>query len=181
MLTQGGFNPEHIVVMMYDDIAHNRMNPHPGRIFNCPGCPDVYKGVRVDYSSTNVNSTNFFSVLLGDKEAMYGIGSGRVIASGPNDRVFVYYADHGAPGLLGMPIGEVPIYADELLSVLEEKHMFEGYRELVFFVEACESGSIFQGMLDDEMRIFATTAANALESSWGTYCPGAYDTPSTAA
>ena len=29
-----------------------------------------------------------------------------------------------------------------------------------------------QGMLDDSMDIYATTASNAYESSWGTYCPG---------
>ena len=31
--------------MMQDDIAHNYMNPHPGKVFNKPNGPDVYKGV----------------------------------------------------------------------------------------------------------------------------------------
>ena len=31
---------------------------------------------------------------------------------------------------------------------------------------------MMQGMLDDSMSVYATTAANAFESSWGTYCPG---------
>ena len=43
---------------------------------------------------------------------------------------------------------------------------------MVLYVEACESGSMFQGLLTDEMQIYVTTAANAYESSWGTYCPG---------
>lgn len=51
------------------------------------------------------------------------------------------------------------------------KRLEGGYRELVFFAEACESGSIFQGMLPDSLNIFAATAANAVESSWATYCP----------
>lgn len=29
----------------------------------------------------------------------------QVISSGPNDRVFVFYSDHGSPGVLGMPTG----------------------------------------------------------------------------
>ena len=34
------------------------------------------------------------------------IGStGKVLKSGPNDRVFVYFADHGAPGI-GLPSGQ---------------------------------------------------------------------------
>jgi legumain len=157
--------------MMADDIAHNPSNPHPGRIFNCPGCPDVYTGVPHDYTGSAVNATNFYAVLLGNANAVRGIGSGRVVESGPNDRIFLYYSDHGAPGLLGMPPGTPPIYADELLSTLQMKHQARGYRQMVVFVEACESGSIFEGMLDGEMGIFATTAANAEESSWGTYCP----------
>ena len=44
---------------------------------------------------------------------------------------------------------------------------------MVLYVEACESGSMFQGLLTDDMQIYVTTAANAYESSWGTYCPGA--------
>lgn len=58
----------------------------------------MYHDLKVDYSSVEVNATNFLSVLAGDADAMKGIGTGRVVASGPHDRVFVYYTDHGAPG-----------------------------------------------------------------------------------
>lgn len=42
----------------------------------------------------------------------------------------------------------------------------------MFYLEACESGSIFEGLLPEDLNIYATTASNADESSWGTYCPG---------
>jgi legumain len=44
------------------------------------------------------------------------------------------------------------------------------YSELVFYLEACESGSMFEGILRDDIKAYAITAANAEESSWGTYC-----------
>jgi legumain len=47
----------------------------------------------------------------------------------------------------------------------------------VFYLEACESGSIFEGLLPEGLNIYATTAANAEESSWGTYCPGENPSP----
>jgi len=47
-----------------------------------------------------------------------------------------------------------------------------GFADLVFYVEACESGSMFEGLLNDKLNIYVTTASNAFESSWGTYCPG---------
>jgi hypothetical protein len=47
-----------------------------------------------------------------------------------------------------------------------------GYREMTMYIEACESGSMFEGLLGPELGIYVTTASNAVESSWGTYCPG---------
>jgi len=52
---------------------------------------------------------------------------------------------------------------------MQSKQMFQ---ELVFYMEACESGSMFPDLTKDG-KIFAVTAANAQESSWGFYCgPG---------
>jgi legumain len=40
---------------------------------------------------------------------------------------------------------------------------------MVFYVEACESGSMFKGLLDPNMNVFATTASNATTSSYACY------------
>lgn len=53
-----------------------------------------------DYTGSNVTAVNFYAVLLGDKKAVKG-GSGKVINSKANDHIFVYYSDHGGPGVLG--------------------------------------------------------------------------------
>lgn len=37
-------------------------------------------------------------------------------------------------------------------------------------MEACESGSMFENLLKSDINTYATSAANATESSWGTYC-----------
>lgn len=65
-------------------------------------CWDIYflKYLFQDYTGSNVTAANFYAVLLGDQKAVKG-GSGKVIASKPNDHIFVYYADHGGPGVLG--------------------------------------------------------------------------------
>lgn len=44
------------------------------------------------------------------------------------------------------------------------------YKEMVVYIEACESGSMFEGKLEDDMNIYAVTAANGQESSWAAYC-----------
>ncbi|XP_054818636.1 vacuolar-processing enzyme-like [Prosopis cineraria] len=175
LLRKGGLKEENIIVLMYDDIAFNEENPRPGIIINSPDGGDVYKGVPKDYTGEDVTVNNFFAVILGNKSALTG-GSGKVVDSGPNDHIFIYYTDHGGPGVLGMPTSPY-LYANDLIEVLKKKHASGGYKSLVFYLEACESGSIFEGLLPEGLNIYATTASNADESSWGTYCPGEYPSP----
>merc|ERR1719483_1526584 len=40
---------------------------------------------------------------------------------------------------------------------------------MVFYIEACESGSMFKGLLPDNVDVFATTASNATTSSYACY------------
>jgi len=49
-------------------------------------------------------------------------------------------------------------------------HASKSYKELVFYLEACESGSMFDKILKSELNIYTTTAANPNQSSWATYC-----------
>jgi legumain len=175
IMKKGGLKDENIIVFMYDDIASNEENPRPGVIINHPEGGDVYAGVPKDYTGNQVTAHNFLAALLGDKAALTG-GSGKVVDSGPDDHIFVYYTDHGGPGVLGMPVGPY-LYADDLNNALKKKHAAGTYKSLVFYLEACESGSIFEDILPQGLNIYATTASNAVESSWGTYCPGEYPSP----
>ncbi|XP_076914862.1 legumain-like [Bidens hawaiensis] len=182
ILKKGGLKDENIIVFMYDDIANYAYNPRPGVIINSPNGSDVYAGVpkvnekskveqksiEFDYTGDSVSPENFFAVLLGNKTAVKG-GSGKVVASKPKDRIFVFYSDHGGPGVLGMP--HAAIYANDFIDVLKKKHASGTYDEMVIYVEACESGSIFEGLLPKNLNIYVTTASNATEDSYATYCP----------
>ncbi|KFK39346.1 vacuolar processing enzyme [Arabis alpina] len=174
ILRKGGIKAENIIVFMYDDIAFSPENPRPGVIINEPNGDDVYKGVPKDYTGVDVNVKNFFNVLLGNESGVTG-GTGRVLDSGPNDNVFIYYADHGAPGLLAMI--EEDLLAKDFIKVLEKMHQQKSYKKMVIYVEACEAGSMFQGILKNNLNILAVTASNATESSYGVYCPGSYPSP----
>nr|XP_043628400.1 vacuolar-processing enzyme-like [Erigeron canadensis] len=169
ILKRGGLKDENIVVFMYDDIANDPSNPRPGTIINSPNGSDVYAGVPKDYTGKTVTAANFFAVLLGNATAVQG-GSGKVVASKPEDKIFVYYTDHGGPGILGMPI--LPyIQANTFIDVLKTKHAMGTYSEMVLYIEACDSGSIIQGLLPSDLNIYAITSTNPKELGWATYCP----------
>merc|ERR1712039_424120 len=63
------------------------------------------------------------------------------------------------------------IHAADVNTALETLQSKGGYKELLFYLEACESGSIFANLLKAP-NAKAMTAANAKESSWGWYCAG---------
>lgn len=92
---------------------------------------------------------------------------GRVLNSTSTSKVFVNFVDHGGVGIIGFPTGVM--HATELMAALKTMHSKKMYKELVFYLETCESGSMFT-KLGTDLNIYATTAANAKESSWGTYC-----------
>ncbi|XP_022097352.1 legumain-like [Acanthaster planci] len=165
VLHNHGIPDENIVVMMYDDIARNENNPHKGVIINRPKGPNVYTGVPKDYTGEQVTPKNFLAILQGEKAAMQGIGSGKVIASGPNDNVFVFFSDHGATDLIAFPSSTLS--EKELQGALEKMAAAKKFKKLVFYLEACESGSMFDSYKID--NIYTTTASSPDESSYACY------------
>ncbi|XP_077124121.1 legumain [Ranitomeya variabilis] len=173
IVKKNGIPDEQIVVMMYDDIADNEENPTKGIIINRPNGSDVYAGVLKDYTGEDVTPANFLAVLKGDSKAVKGKGSGKVIQSGPNDHVFVYFTDHGAPGLLAFPNDD--LHVEDLNKTI--KYMYENkkYKRMVLYIEACESGSMMNH-LPSTINVYATTAANPHESSYACYYDAERDT-----
>mmetsp|Transcript_1459 Transcript_1459/g.2834 ORF Transcript_1459/g.2834 Transcript_1459/m.2834 type:complete len:427 (-) Transcript_1459:685-1965(-) len=171
LIRKAGIPDDHIIVFHYDDIAYNSANPFPGVVINSPSGENVYENVPKNYVGTDVNTENFLKVLTGEPGTTSGQSTGGVLQSTVVDNVFIYYADHGGPGILGMPEGEAFLYADELrgaLDKMKEKRMFN---KLTFYVEACHSGSMFLDLSENE-NIYVVTAANPDESSYAAYCPG---------
>merc|ERR1712180_385181 len=161
-----GVPDDHIIVMMDDDIAYNKENPTPGKIINHPNGTDVYHGVPKDYVCGSVRPDIFLQVLKGEK-IDGAFGTGKTLNSGPKDNIFVYFADHGAKGLVAF--GQDVLEATALNQAIKDMHAAKKYNKMVFYVEACESGSMFKGLLDPNLNVFATTASNATTSSFACY------------
>uniref|UniRef100_A0ABI7XK71 Legumain n=1 Tax=Felis catus TaxID=9685 RepID=A0ABI7XK71_FELCA len=163
---RNGIPDEQIIVMMYDDIANSEDNPTPGIVINRPNGSDVYAGVLKDYTGEDVTPENFLAVLRGDEEAVKGKGSGKVLKSGPRDHVFVYFTDHGATGILVFPNDD--LHVKDLNKTIQYMYKHKMYQKMVFYIEACESGSMMRHLPSD-INVYATTAANPTESSYACY------------
>jgi legumain len=60
----------------------------------------VYNACKIDYKGAKATAATVVKVLQGDTTA-----GGPVLKSNANSKVFFYFADHGAPGLVAMPVG----------------------------------------------------------------------------
>ncbi|XP_047493391.1 legumain-like [Penaeus chinensis] len=167
ILHQHGVPDDHIIVMMTDDIAYNPENPDPGVIINRPDGPNVYEGVPKDYTGGSVTPETFLRVLRGDAEGLRGVGSGKVVRSGPDDRIFVNLVDHGAPGIFGFPNSFLK--ATELSETILDMHRNGKFGQMVLYVEACESGSMFSNLLPDDLGVYAVSASSPHQPSYACY------------
>ena len=171
LLVDRGIKPENIIVFAYDDIATSKKNPFPGKVFNSPAGKDVYEGVVIDYFGEDVTPSNFIAAITGDVNSLKiddPRTTSKVLTSTENDNVYFYFSDHGADNILAFP--SKYLYSDELndaLLIMYEKKM---YKELVIYLEACHSGSMFHNLLPTNISVYATTAANPDESSYAEYC-----------
>ena len=155
VVIKNGIPPENVILFAYDDIADNVSNPIPGSIFNAPNGKNVYNKEAIDYRGADVTPENFLAALTGEKTTG---GNGKVLKSTADSKVFVFFSDHGAPGLIAFP--STYLYADQLNTAVEtmvEKGMFE---QLVFYIEACESGSMFPSLAKN-IGVAAMTATDA--------------------
>ncbi|CAG2171976.1 unnamed protein product [Oppiella nova] len=103
-----------------------------------PNGTDVYHGVPKDYTGKNHTVANFFGALKGDPELAKA--GHKVVNSTPNDHIFIYFIDHGAPGFVVFPNEEM--HNTELVATLKNMHTNNRFGKLVFYLEACESGFV---------------------------------------
>ena len=102
------------------------------------------------------------------------VNTGRVLKSTNTSRVFVNFVNHGAVGHVMFPRGAGSLHATELMNALKVMHAKGMYKELVFYMEACHSGSMFQD-LPNNMSIYTQASASADEVAWAYYCGGMQD------
>ena len=174
VLIDHGFDPEHIITIAADDLAYSKYNPFPGKVFNHPGNNqrNFYEGVVIDYK-TEVSAEIYLNILLGNEEKVKELthkDQVKVLKTDEGSNVFLYYIDHGGTGIVAMPDDSF-LEAKDLVATLVEMHEKKLFNRLVYYLEACESGSMWLD-LPENINVYALSSTVPDESSWGTYCPG---------
>ena len=169
------FDPDHIITIMYGDLPDDPRNPFSGTIFNHPGKNqrNYQEGLVIDYDHKyKLTKELYMSILLGDSgsvRSMTGIENPKVLKTNKDDHIFLYYIDHGGDNIVAMPDGDY-LTAKELVRTIQTMYDEGKYGKLVYYLEACESGSMWQ-TLPNDINAYALSSTLPDESSWGTYCP----------
>ncbi|KER19006.1 hypothetical protein T265_12058 [Opisthorchis viverrini] len=155
-----------IITLAYDDIANNPKNPFREEVFHEYLRDDVYNGVIIDYRGKDVTRDNFVKVLKGDEKLE--ANKKKVLKSGPNDNVFIFYSGHGGTRFIGF-LHET-LRAMELNDTLAYMHSNKMFNKLVLYMESCSSGSMFKDILPSNMGIYVTTSTTEDEQSHAIFC-----------
>lgn len=137
-----GIPADQVIMISYDDAPNDEFNPFYGELYNKPTKKgekgvNVRKGCQIDYTGKKADKDLLLGILKGDTS----VGD-KVLKSNQNSKVFFTYFDHGAPGLVAMPVGK-HLMANELNNAFEYMHENKMFKEMVIYMEACESGSMF--------------------------------------
>ena len=172
-----GIPRENIIYMANDKIHDDAPNPFPGKLFTLPDpegegwdhakdCKEHY-----DYTIDHISPKVVLAIIAQDEEKvkeLTGLENPKVFHTTEEDTILIYYSDHGYEG--GVGCGGSTIKAEEIQETLKTLHDNKKYDKLAFFLEACESGSVFD-TLPDNLNIYAFTSANRTEDAWCEYCP----------
>ena len=163
--------------MTYTDDLTYILNPFKGKIFTEQadttdgdwaqyGCFD-----HVDYTDSDIYPDVFLGILSGDAETVRkftGKENPKVLNATKDDTVFTYFIDHGE--LNQIFIGSSVVTNDRLQGALKTAHEKQLYGKWVWFMEACEGGSMFAGLPSD-LNIFAMTSADSTHIAKMSECP----------
>lgn len=166
LLIKQGVPPEHIIVFSPNTAAFNVKNPYPGKISIASETGtdfeneiNLYENVTVDYDIEAPLTPNlFFDILNGNSSSVKGIGSEKVLKSGPKDVVFFYYIGFGSYGNIIIN-GNFQLWANRLINKIEEMLDNERFGKIYINIDSQFPASILEDLIDDK-RIIARSFGN---------------------
>lgn len=171
-LRQHGYDDDHIVLIVEDNLSADSRNVFPGKIYversETPSDDplvneDVREGAVVDYHFTDLQPADLADILLGRESARLP----QVIHPAAGSDVLFFWSGHGGSR-------EGPLWGDEdantyfgttrIRDIVQEMNEKDIYRRLILVIETCYSGKWGQAV-EGIPDVLALTAASPNETS----------------
>lgn len=159
ILRQHGYDDDHIVLIIEDDLTNHSKNPTPGVIRSRVGGENVRQGAVIDYHSSQLKPSDLTDILLGRSSDRLP----EVFHADSDDNVLIFWSGHGSPTGMNWMSDDLFSHADAdaMLGALERAG---SYRRLLWLAETCYSGGVASAV-ENHKGMLSFTAANAHETS----------------
>ena len=153
MLKNAGYDDDHIVLIIEDDIANNPENPHPGVVHVTPDGENLHTDIQIDYKISELTPADFGNILKGKVTER----TPEVVHGSKGTNVMLFWSGHGTydTKINWGPDGY--IWAAEIHGILENAQ--DNFRKLFFVMETCYSGSVGESMPGIPGVLLLTAAA----------------------
>ena len=154
-LKEKGYDDDHIILIMADDIAYNERNPLQGVVRRELSGTNLYEDVQIDYRLGTLTLSDLKQILTGEPSEAYPV----TLGSGTNDNVLFFWSGHGTQQ--GWEWKDT-----EHLDAGFARSMFSDmqFRKMFAIIETCYSGGVAQGCTGIP-GLLMMTAANPHETS----------------
>ena len=154
-LKKNGYDDDHIVLIVADDIAYNDRNPLKGVVRREVSGKNLYDGIDIDYRLDELTLADLKSILTSEPSAEYPV----TLGSTKNDNVLFFWSGHGSQYGWEWRNTETLTaeYVREMFSAMQ-------YRKMFAIIETCYSGAVAQGC-NGIPGLLLMTAANPYEPS----------------
>jgi glycosylphosphatidylinositol transamidase (GPIT) subunit GPI8 len=150
-----GYDDDHILLIMADDIAYNERNPLQGVVRREVSGKNLYEGVQIDYRLGDLTLNDLKQILTGEPSEEFPV----TLRSSANDNVLFFWSGHGTQQGWEWKDTE-DVSADFARSMFSEMQ----FRKMFAIIETCYSGSVAQGCAGVP-GLLLMTAANPYETS----------------
>jgi ABC-type branched-subunit amino acid transport system substrate-binding protein len=154
-LKEKGYDDDHIILIMADDIAYNERNPLQGVVRRELSGTNLYEDVQIDYRLGDLTLSDLKQILTCEPSEAYPV----TLGSGTNDNVLFFWSGHGTQQ--GWEWKDT-----EHLDAGFARSMFSDmqFRKMFAIIETCYSGGVAQGCTGIP-GLLMMTAANPHETS----------------
>lgn len=150
-----GYDDDHILLIVADDIAYNEKNPLQGVVRREQSGKNLYEDVEIDYRLGDLTLADLKQILTAEPSEAYPV----TLGSSTNDNVLFFWSGHGTRK--GWTWRET-----EDLDAEFARSMFSSmqYRKQFAIIETCYSGGVAEGCAGIP-GLLLMTAANPYETS----------------
>ncbi len=170
MLRRGGWDDDHIILVVDDALAYNAKNVFPGEIRTCTDGEDLYGSAVIDYSSDTLSVSDIEDIMLGRGSARLPV----VLDTSEGTDVLLFWSGHGcleqfkkANGFLWRSEGEI-FTATDFRRTLEQMYTEHRFRKMLLLLEPCFSRNMAL-QARNIPGVLAIASAGEAESSFADY------------